>query len=265
MAAVRFIGSIPAYVPGECIEIYFEYMKHILSFNDWVEDHKKKLFLLTAIGLNNLKLLKGLLYPEIAEDKTYDELVMLLTDHFKPKVISKSFKIQEESLSSNVHHSVERLAKEVVIECEIQDESSMNETFEDVILEEKCLASNVSIDMDLSKLNLTVEVVNSSPSDSFESKCGDSVEYSSLSLEVVSPSDICEKCEPKNCDLVKKSSSIWEIDSPSGTKYKFDVNLNSKKFAGREKVLYLFGNELRFCKEFRVSLNVISFIWLEKI
>lgn len=84
---VNFVGSICAYIPGDCIVTYFEYMKYLLQFNCFEDADKKKLFLVTTIGLESYKTLVRLLSPAKIEDKTFDELVTVLEDHFKPKPI----------------------------------------------------------------------------------------------------------------------------------------------------------------------------------
>lgn len=78
--------------------------------NNYVDADKKKQFLVTAIGLDNFKTLINLLRPDKIEAKTFDELVVVLTDHFKPKPneISESFKFyrrkqrQDEKISDYV-------------------------------------------------------------------------------------------------------------------------------------------------------------------
>lgn len=104
------VGSVCPYTPGDCIEIYFEHMKYLLLMNNYTEEAKKKTFLVTTIGLENFKTLVNLLHPAKIEDKTFDEIIVALTAHFKPtpNEISESFKFyrrkqrQDESITDYV-------------------------------------------------------------------------------------------------------------------------------------------------------------------
>lgn len=109
-ANTGFVGMVYPFTPGDCIDTYFEHMKHLLDLNNYTDAKKKKSFLVTAIGLDNFRTLINLIRPDKIEDKTFEELVAALTTHFKPKPneISESFKFykrkqrQDEGISDYV-------------------------------------------------------------------------------------------------------------------------------------------------------------------
>lgn len=105
--AEKFIGVVYPFTPGDCIETYLEHMGHLFKLNKYNDDDTKKSFLVTAIGIDNFKILTNLLKPAKMDDKKYDDLVKCLIKHFKPtpNEISESYKFYkrlqrpEESIS----------------------------------------------------------------------------------------------------------------------------------------------------------------------
>ena len=64
---------------------YIERLEFFLIANKVTEEEMKRATLLSVIGPRTFKLLRNLLTPEKPGDKSYAELVKVLTDHFSPK------------------------------------------------------------------------------------------------------------------------------------------------------------------------------------
>ena len=92
MATPKF-GSIGEFdSTRETFSAYIERTQLYFTAND-VADDKKVAVLLTELGSMNYSLLRSLLSPTLPKDKTFDELVQTLGDHFEPKpvVIAERF------------------------------------------------------------------------------------------------------------------------------------------------------------------------------
>ena len=64
---------------------YIEHLEFFLIANKVTEEEMKRATFLSVIGPRTFKLLRNLLTPEKPGDKSYAELVKVLTDHFSPK------------------------------------------------------------------------------------------------------------------------------------------------------------------------------------
>ena len=78
------IGSISTFDPSiDRFDTYRELFDHFCVSNEILGDKKKSVFL-TCIGTVAYNKLKDLIIPRTVEDCTYDELVDLLSAHYKP-------------------------------------------------------------------------------------------------------------------------------------------------------------------------------------
>ena len=85
MAAV--IGQLPEFdSQKDSITAYVGRVKLFIQANG-IEDERKVAVLLSVIGGRTYDLLRNLLSPTDPKDKTFDELVKTLSDHFEPKPI----------------------------------------------------------------------------------------------------------------------------------------------------------------------------------
>jgi hypothetical protein len=64
---------------------YAERLQFFFEANDIEEDSKKRASLLTIAGADTFKTIRSLLAPSKPSEKTYDEIVQALTNHFSPK------------------------------------------------------------------------------------------------------------------------------------------------------------------------------------
>ena len=64
---------------------YAERLGHVLDANNIMDVEKKRAHLLSCIGPTTYSLLTGLVTPDKLTDKSYDELVKVLSDHFDPQ------------------------------------------------------------------------------------------------------------------------------------------------------------------------------------
>ena len=64
---------------------YIERLEFFLIANKVTDNALKRATLLSVIGPRTFKLLRNLITPAKPGDKTYAELVEVLTDHFSPK------------------------------------------------------------------------------------------------------------------------------------------------------------------------------------
>ena len=76
---------------------YVERMDHFFAANDITEASKKKLVLLSVIGPSTYALLRNLVSPAKPGDKTYDELVSVLKEHYN---LTPSEKVQRSRFNS---------------------------------------------------------------------------------------------------------------------------------------------------------------------
>ena len=64
---------------------YSERLGYYFTANDITDETKKESILLSCSGAATYNLLKNLLQPTSLNDKSYDELVKVLSDYFNPK------------------------------------------------------------------------------------------------------------------------------------------------------------------------------------
>ncbi|KAI2647975.1 Gag-Pol polyprotein [Labeo rohita] len=90
---------------------YIERFEHFTNAND-IEEEKRVLVLLSIMGTKTYSLLRNLIAPAKPEQKTYQEIVTTLTEHFSPKplIIAERFRFhkhnQEEGETVAVEISV---------------------------------------------------------------------------------------------------------------------------------------------------------------
>ena len=78
-------GKISSFNRGhESWTSYAERLGYYFAANDIVNEAKKKAILLTVCGPTIYQLLKSLLQPISPADKTYSELLDVLSNHFNP-------------------------------------------------------------------------------------------------------------------------------------------------------------------------------------
>ena len=101
-------GKISSFNPGhEPWTSYAERLGYYFAANDIVNEAKKKAILLTVCGPTTYQLLKSLLQPISPADKTYSELLDVLSNHFNP---TPSPIVQRFKFNSRVRQSGESVA-----------------------------------------------------------------------------------------------------------------------------------------------------------
>ena len=86
MTRMATLGKMEEYCPSS--EKWPQYIKHLEFFliaNKVTDDALKRATPLSVMGLRTYKLLWNLITPAKPGDKTYAEMVEVLTDHFNPK------------------------------------------------------------------------------------------------------------------------------------------------------------------------------------
>ena len=86
MAAARTIGRMQFNPANETVTAYLERLQLFVSANS-IADDKRVPTLLTVVGAEHYSLLRGLVSPQLPKDKSFDELVTLLTKHYDPEPI----------------------------------------------------------------------------------------------------------------------------------------------------------------------------------
>ena len=87
--------------------LYSERLGYYFTANDITNERKKKSILLSCSGAATYDLLKNLLQPTSLNDKSYDELVKVLSDYFNPK---PSTIVQRFKFNTRVRESGESVA-----------------------------------------------------------------------------------------------------------------------------------------------------------
>ena len=103
MAAARTIGRMQEFNPAnETVTAYLERLQLFVSANS-IADDKRVPTLLTVVGAEHYSLLRGLVSPQLPKDKSFDELVTLLTKHYDPEpiVIAERFHFYRRNQGSN--------------------------------------------------------------------------------------------------------------------------------------------------------------------
>lgn len=105
-------GKVSEFGPesDETWEIYCERLKHFYSANKITDNDKRKSILLSACGSKAYKLMCNLLAPDKPGDKSFNDLVTLLKQHYNPipSEVAQRFKFnnriqqQEESIAEFV-------------------------------------------------------------------------------------------------------------------------------------------------------------------
>ncbi len=86
---------------------YAERMGHFIIVNDIVDAGKKKRLFLAAVGPSTFSLLRNLVSPAKPGDKTFEELVALLKEHYNP---TPSETVQRAKFHSRVRKPGETIA-----------------------------------------------------------------------------------------------------------------------------------------------------------
>ena len=90
---------------------YSERLGYHFMANDVTDETKKKSILLSCSGAATYNLLENLLQPTCPNDKSYDELVKVLSNYFNPK---PSTIVQHFKFNTHVRESGESVASYVV-------------------------------------------------------------------------------------------------------------------------------------------------------
>ena len=94
---------------------YAERLSYYFIANDITTDAKKQAVLLSASGSDTFELIQNLLAPVDPKDKSYDELVTLLENHYKPKpseiVQRYHFNCRDQKEGENISTYVSELRK----------------------------------------------------------------------------------------------------------------------------------------------------------
>ena len=84
MATSNF-GTLCAYdINKENWQSYVEHLKLFFTTNDVNDAEKKRAILLTSCGIETYRLFKGLTAPAKPVEKTFNKLVILMTNHKNP-------------------------------------------------------------------------------------------------------------------------------------------------------------------------------------
>ena len=99
MAANRTIGQMQEFNPeNETVTAYLERFQLFVSANG-IEEGKLVPTLLTVVGSTHYSLIRGLVSPELAKDKSFEDLVDILKKHYDPEpiIIAERFHFYERS------------------------------------------------------------------------------------------------------------------------------------------------------------------------
>ncbi len=83
MATIGFLPPFDSKV--QAWEEYCEIVEHFFTANDIDEGDKKKSIMLSVVGAQTYSLMRNLLSPAKPGEKTFEQLVTLLKNHFNPK------------------------------------------------------------------------------------------------------------------------------------------------------------------------------------
>ena len=117
-------GQLKEFEPEtENISTYLERVHLYFEANAIAED-KKASVLLTVIGAKNYSIIRSLVAPTLPKDKTYDELVTVLKNHFQPKplIIAERFRFYKRSQAAGESvQDFEADLRRLAITCEFGD------------------------------------------------------------------------------------------------------------------------------------------------
>ena len=86
MSAAGTLKDIPSFDPKEIsLELYIDLFNSFISANGISEDERKKQILLSSVGLKVYSTLGNLCVPDVPSDKTFDEIIALLKQHYVTK------------------------------------------------------------------------------------------------------------------------------------------------------------------------------------
>ena len=156
MAVAPTIGNIQEYrAEDELFSSYLERVQLFFMAND-VADGKKVAVFLSVIGSKTYSLLRSLVAPTLPQDKTFDQLVTVLTTHFEPKplVIAERFHFHQRSqaVGESISDYIAELRR-LTTHCEFGD--YLNQSLRDRLV---CGLRNEAIQRKLlSEANLTLK------------------------------------------------------------------------------------------------------------
>lgn len=99
MAGTGQVGSIGEFVPEvENVAAYLERLQLYITANS-ISEEKTVSVLLTVVGPKVYSLLRSLVAPALPQEKSFEELVECLKEHFSPKpiVIAERFRFYRRS------------------------------------------------------------------------------------------------------------------------------------------------------------------------
>ena len=82
---MALIGKIEEYNENDNWIEYTERLEHYFTANDITDNSKKQAVLLSACGAKTYKLIRNLVNPRKATDKSFTELVNLVKNHRNPR------------------------------------------------------------------------------------------------------------------------------------------------------------------------------------
>ncbi|XP_072304768.1 uncharacterized protein [Eucyclogobius newberryi] len=98
------IGTLAAFdAKNQSWEEYCEIMEQFFEANEIDNGDKQRAILLSVVGASTYSLMRNLLSPEKPKDKTYQQLVLLMKNHFdpKPSEIVQRYKFDSRSRKPN--------------------------------------------------------------------------------------------------------------------------------------------------------------------
>lgn len=122
MAAAFTFGMFGPFLDEseEDFETYLQRFEHYLKASCIEDENSKRSAYLTVVGRRSFKVLKDLGFPCKSEEKSYDEIVAVLTKHYQPEVIdiAERFVFGEHKQEDGEKVSAYSLAlKELVMRC----------------------------------------------------------------------------------------------------------------------------------------------------
>lgn len=80
------IGTLAAFDPkNQTWDEYTEILEQFFEANEINERDRKKAILISVVGASTYSLMRNLLSPDKPKDKSFQELVALMKNHFDPK------------------------------------------------------------------------------------------------------------------------------------------------------------------------------------
>lgn len=120
---MSLLGNIEPFLPGGNFKSYEDRVKQFFVINE-VENNKKTPLFITIAGPDIYEVLKSLTHPELPSKKSFDEIIILLTEHYTPKINKRAerfkFHKAKQEVGESINEFIVRL-KQLIQTCRFSD------------------------------------------------------------------------------------------------------------------------------------------------